>query len=233
MKRQNLPGPLGAGPTFKTIAVLLCLMISCWIGFAENKSGALLEIDSANVELNRLHTMIKKGSNEFFRSYSDALKVMAHYEKAAKQSVNFNFAVSRTKLKSAVLKLQNTKKIYRDVVELCHKKDFRPIFREKWMFADYTKVEGPEPKSIKSQSNANQYLLEVGIQGLYQQNIRRADEIIIIMKQIDRDLEMGIKPDVTSIWKLLQKYSGLLKLENTTHNAMNQVPNNTKNGRGM
>ena len=65
MKRQTLPGKRDTGGIFKLFVMLLCLAVSGWMGFAGT--------GSPDFQLDRLQTLMKDGSNEFLRSYSDAM----------------------------------------------------------------------------------------------------------------------------------------------------------------
>lgn len=162
--------------------------------------------NSANLDLNHLQSMIKKGSTEFLHSYSFSLKIMAAYEKSCQQTDLLDFQGARILSKSAIQKLESARNQYREIVEFCRTKDLRSFFRESWLSSDYElNTNGKVPN--RAESEIRTFLKEGDLMGLYQKNIDRIDDIMFLLNQVNQNLDQGIRPNVQVFWRLIQKYS--------------------------
>jgi hypothetical protein len=155
---------------------------------------------------------IISGATEFLlsKSYSDL--ILMEYEKSVKQA--FNFSLVSDYLGKTISALESARDKYikaKDIGEKLGYIEEKVSWFENFNYIDFinaNKLNKDIATEVKS------FLAKCDVVGLYQQNIDNIGDILNILYSIKNKVSSNSKPDISSMWKLLQQYSEVLTFGN-------------------
>jgi hypothetical protein len=171
---------------------LLCLNdLSCL--FSEGSEKVQIE---DNVVAGAIHFLNSKANTDLF---------LMEYEKSARQSFNYSLALEY--VEKAIDELEAAKGDYTSAAEIG--KSIGYIEKKIAWFKDY------DYDTFITKNNLNKeiagivkaYLINADILGVYKHSIESINELLNILYVMRDKVKVNKKPDISTCWLLLQKYS--------------------------
>lgn len=146
-----------------------------------------------------------EGATNYLVAKSHIALIVAEYEKSAKQSLDYESALSYTD--KAIDELEVSLKYYNSGIELGKRAGYVTPIIEKFKKFDYQSLTISKKLNESEMARVKGYFSIGNILGAYQQNVENISGILITLKQIREDLAVNKTPGIQLIWQLLQQES--------------------------
>ena len=172
--------------------------------------------DARNVE-----TLTIDGTSYFLKSNADVFLLLNEVEIGYPNALHFQNALGLTR--SALNKLNIARERYLQIINLAsgsgytgHKIQRLNQFNYAG-FADSHNLDGKIMKQVEL------YFKHGDIIGLYRENIKNIDSILLLLGDIETQLSEGTAPPISSFWSLLQQFSSAVILGNYSTMVFNNM----------
>jgi len=174
-----------------TYALIYCNDLNCI--FTDGSEKILIE---DNVVAGAIHFLHSKANTDL---------LLMEFEKSARQ--DFNFSLSLEYVEKAMAELEAAKVNYARAAEIGERIGY--IEKKMAWFKDY------DYDTFITKNNLNKeiagivkgYLINADILGVYKHSINNINELLNILYLIRDKVKVNEKPDISTCWMLLQKYS--------------------------
>jgi hypothetical protein len=156
-------------------------------------------------EKGQISEKIVAGASNFLESNSEALLLLKEYEISTNENFNSTNAFIRTE--SALKKLEESKKNFSEALKIAGECEYESTYREKLINYNYDSYITEKCLNDEIANRVTYYLKRCDVVGLYRKNIETIDEIIELLKIIRDSLGNNEKPEISTFWTLMQKFS--------------------------
>ncbi|MDQ1354929.1 MAG: hypothetical protein QG657_5238 [Acidobacteriota bacterium] len=151
--------------------------------------------------------MVTQGAELYFKANANIMSFFAETEIGSAKEYNFTIALSLVQSTLGYLKEANAN--YNQAAQIGSTAGYISAEIELLKSFDYDKFAAEKGLNDAIKERVKCFLKSGDVIGIYQEVAYRIEEVTTTLKVVEKNLQNNVKPQISTVWELLQKFSDL------------------------
>lgn len=158
-------------------------------------------------EQSTCESMVTQGAELYFKANANIMSFFAETEISSGKEYNFTKALSL--VQSTLGYLKEAKENYSQAAQIGSASGYIQAEIGLLKVYDYDKFAAEKGLNDAIKEKVKCFLKNGDVIGIYQEVANRMEELTTTLKVVEKNLQNNVKPQISSVWELLQKFSDL------------------------